>query len=126
MSRFAGQQAPAGYTLLVDGHLDDHWSPWFDDLTLTHNSDGTTSLSGSLSDQAQLHGLLVKIRDLGLTLIALDIIEPTDSIEPAPTSMPTGAGRRQPNVAPPDVADEPARHSQQAPRGAEHQPRHHC
>jgi hypothetical protein len=67
---------PAGYQLRVAGHLDDHWSPWFGDLTLTHESDGTTSLSGFVSDQAQLHGLLMKVRDLGVTLISVEVIDP--------------------------------------------------
>ena len=67
---------PAGYRLRVEGHLDDHWSPWFSDLTLTHEGDGTTSLTGVVSDQAELHGLLTKIRDLGVTLISVEAIDP--------------------------------------------------
>ena len=70
------QQAPAGYHLRVAGHLDDHWSTWFGDLTLAHESDGTTSLSGLVSDQAELHGLLRKVRDLGVTLISVAVIDP--------------------------------------------------
>jgi hypothetical protein len=67
---------PAGYRLRVAGHLDDYWSPWFGHLTLTHEEDGTTSLSGFVSDQAELHGLLTKIRDLGVTLVSLEVIDP--------------------------------------------------
>ena len=63
MTRFPKGQVPAGYRLRVDGHLDDHWSAWFGDLTLTHERDGTTSLSGAVSDQAELHGLLMKVRE---------------------------------------------------------------
>jgi hypothetical protein len=70
------QQAPACYRLRVDGHLDDHWSAWFGDLTLTQEGDGTTSLTGLVSDQAELHGLLRKVRDLGVTLISVAVIEP--------------------------------------------------
>lgn len=70
------RQVPAGYRLRVDGHLDHHWSPWFGDLTLTQEDDGTTSLSGFVSDQAELHGLLTKIRDLGVTLISVEVIDP--------------------------------------------------
>jgi hypothetical protein len=51
-------------------------SAWFDDLTLTHESDGTSSLSRAVSDQAQLHGLLSKIRDLGVTLLSVKPIQP--------------------------------------------------
>jgi hypothetical protein len=62
---------PACYRLRVDGHLDDHWSTRFGGLTLTRESDGTTSLSGPVADQAELHGLLTMVRDLGVTLISL-------------------------------------------------------
>ncbi len=77
-SRSPRRVTPTGYTLRVDGRLDEHWSPWFDNLTLTHHGDGTTSLSGPVCDQAQLHGLLLKIRDLGLTLISLEATTPPD------------------------------------------------
>ena len=70
------QQPPTGYRLRVAGHLDDHWSTWFGDLTVTHEGDGTTSLSGLVSDQAELHGLLRKVRDLGVTLISVAVIDP--------------------------------------------------
>jgi hypothetical protein len=71
-----GRQVPSRYRLRVDGHLDDHWSAWFDDLTLTHESDRTTSLCGFVSDQAALHGLLMKVRDLGIILISVEVIDP--------------------------------------------------
>jgi hypothetical protein len=72
MSQHSRQSAPTHYTLRVDGRLDDRWSSWFDNLTVTPDVDGTTRLSGPVSDQAQLHGLLVKVRDLGLTLISVE------------------------------------------------------
>ena len=59
------------YEIRLKGHLEARWADWFDGLTLTHESDGTTVLSGSVVDQAALHGLLAKIRDLGLPLIAV-------------------------------------------------------
>ena len=65
---------PAVYRLRVDGHLDDHWSAWFDGFTLAHENNGTTSLSGFVPDQAALHGLLMKVRDLGITLISLEVL----------------------------------------------------
>jgi hypothetical protein len=86
MAQSPRRQAPACYKLRVDGQLDDHWSAWFDDLTLTHESDGTTSLSGLVSDQAQLHGLLMKVRDLGVTLISVAVIDPSDSADHEPDS----------------------------------------
>jgi hypothetical protein len=78
MTRRPRRPVPAGYRLRVDGHLDDHWSAWFGDLTLTHHSDGTTSLSGIVADQAALHGLLRKVRDLGIALISVEVIDPSD------------------------------------------------
>jgi hypothetical protein len=76
MTQAPKRQAPAGYQLRVAGHLDDHWSLWFGDLTLTHEYDGTTSLSGFVADQAELHGLLMKVRDLGITLLSVESIDP--------------------------------------------------
>jgi hypothetical protein len=67
---------PDRYRLRVGAHLDDRWAAWFGDLTLTHESDGTTSLSGPVADQAELHGLLAKVRDLGVTLLSVSVIEP--------------------------------------------------
>ena len=67
---------PAGYALRVAGHLDSHWEPWFGDLTLTHDDDGTTTLIGDVTDQAELHGILTKIRNLGITLISVEPIDP--------------------------------------------------
>ena len=59
------------YELRLKGHLDARWADWFDGLTLTQDSDGSTVLRGSVVDQAALHGLLGKVRDLGLPLIAI-------------------------------------------------------
>ena len=59
------------YEIRVKGHLNARWADWFDGLTVTQESDGTTVLSGSVMDQAALHGLLGKVRDLGLPLIAV-------------------------------------------------------
>jgi hypothetical protein len=64
------------YTIKVVGHLDPAWSAWFEDLTLAHEPDGCTTFTGKLVDQAALHGLLIKIRDLGLPLISVQRLEP--------------------------------------------------
>ena len=53
----------ASYELRVGGHLDQHWSTWFDGLTCTHEADGTTTFRGVVTDQSELHGLLAKVRD---------------------------------------------------------------
>jgi hypothetical protein len=62
---------PAQYEIRLKGHLEARWAAWFDGLSLTQESDGTTVIRGSVIDQAALHGLLSKVRDLGLPLIAV-------------------------------------------------------
>jgi hypothetical protein len=69
---------PAVYQLRVAGLLDQHWSPWFGGLTVAHEGDGTTSLTGAVADQAELHGLLTKIRDLGVTLVSVTVVDPPE------------------------------------------------
>jgi hypothetical protein len=64
----------AVYEIRVRGHLDGHWSGWFDGLTLAHGEDGTTIIRGPVADQAALHGLLERIRDLGLPLLSVNCL----------------------------------------------------
>jgi len=59
------------YEVRVQGHLDERWSAWFDGLALTEEEDGTTTLRGDVVDQAGLHGLLGKVRDLGAVLVSV-------------------------------------------------------
>jgi hypothetical protein len=73
MNRPPASRDPVGYLVRVAGHLDPHWSAWFGDFTLTRETDGTTTLGGIVADQAELHGLLVKVRDLGVTLLSVEI-----------------------------------------------------
>jgi hypothetical protein len=75
MSRSPTPRDPVGYVVRVAGHLDSHWSAWFGDFALTREADGTTSLRGFVADQAELHGLLVKVRDLGVTLLSVESTE---------------------------------------------------
>ena len=63
------------YQLRVLGRLDAHWSAWLDNLTLATQDDGTTTLTGMVQDQSQLHGLLDKIRDLGVILIRVELMD---------------------------------------------------
>lgn len=76
MSPRRGAHAPAHYELRVEGHLDDHWSTWFAGMALTREDDGTTTLCGLVTDQAELHGLLAKVRDLGATLLTVTATDP--------------------------------------------------
>ncbi len=69
-------QSPAVYRIRVHACLDSAWAEWFDDLRLTSDGDGTTAISGPVVDQAALHGLLAKIRDLGLPLLSVCRLEP--------------------------------------------------
>ncbi len=61
--------SPATYLIRVEGHLDDHWSAWLGKVDMTLDDDGTTTVIVSVADQAQLHGVLAGIRDIGVVLI---------------------------------------------------------
>lgn len=67
---------PGRYEIRLKGHLDTRWAAWFDGLTLTHHSDGSTIIGGPVADQAALYGLLQKTRDLGLPLISVNYVNP--------------------------------------------------
>lgn len=62
----------------VKAQLDEHWSDWFDGLTITHTDQNETVLTGHVVDQAALHGLLAKVRDLGLPIVSVNLSEMTD------------------------------------------------
>ena len=64
-----------GYSIRVRGRLDARWSAWFDGLRVTELDGGETELSGPLPDQAALHGVLAKVRDLGLVLLSVTTVE---------------------------------------------------
>jgi hypothetical protein len=59
------------YAIRVDGHLDDHWSARLGEPDITHENDGTTTITASIADQAQLHGLLAALRDIGAVITEL-------------------------------------------------------
>jgi hypothetical protein len=63
------------YEIRLQGHLGNRWTTWFDGLTLTNCSDGTATIRGIVVDQSALHGLLQKVRDLGMQLISVTKIE---------------------------------------------------
>lgn len=69
-------RAEAGrYEIRLTGHLDARWAAWFDGLTVSHESDGTSVIRGSIADQAALHGLLQRVRDLGLPLVSVTRVD---------------------------------------------------
>jgi len=63
------------YQIRIKGHLDSQWTDWFEGLTITLEDNGDTLLTGSVVDQAALHGLLKKVRDLGMPLISVSPLE---------------------------------------------------
>jgi hypothetical protein len=78
---------PGRYEIRLQGHLDRRWVAWFDGLSISHESGGTTLLDGPIADQAALHGLLLKVRDTGLPLVSVTQVQPLRGdvpvIEPA-------------------------------------------
>jgi hypothetical protein len=76
---------PQIYQIRLKGHLDDRWAEWFEGLTITLQDSGDTLLTGPVIDQAALHGLLKKMRDLGLPLLSVSPVEPGP-----PTTLGTG------------------------------------
>jgi hypothetical protein len=87
MSETAGStedhDEPGLTEIRVKGHLDDRWADWFDGLTITRKENGDTVLSGPVVDQAALHGLLRKVRDLGMPLVSVIHVEPKQADGPA-------------------------------------------
>ena len=67
---------PGLYEIRIRGHLDDRWADWFGGLTITLEDNGDTLLTGPVVDQAALHGLLKKVRDLGMPLLSVNRVEP--------------------------------------------------
>jgi hypothetical protein len=70
------QNQPVVYQIRIKGQLDSQWTDWFEGLTITLEEDGNTLITGPVIDQAALHGLLKKVRDLGMPLVSVGPIEP--------------------------------------------------
>ncbi len=73
------QHDPGGYEIRVQGRLGSRWAAWFDGMALTAEDDGTTTISGPVLDQAALHGLLRKVRDVGLPLLSVVRLPPVQA-----------------------------------------------
>jgi hypothetical protein len=74
------------YEIRIEGHLDNRCAAWFDGLTLTRCSDGTTTIHGPVVDQSALHGLLQRVRDVGLPLISVIPVDTDPPGRPTPES----------------------------------------
>jgi hypothetical protein len=75
-------KAPQLYEVRVEGHLGSSWSSWFEGMAIRHEEGGDTVLFGSLPDQTAVHGVLMKIRDLGLPLVSVKRFDQTDGQRP--------------------------------------------
>jgi hypothetical protein len=73
---------PGHYEIRIKGHLDNRWADWFEGLTITALDNGETLLTGPVVDQAALHGVLRKVRDLGLPLLSVMHVEPEQADMP--------------------------------------------
>jgi hypothetical protein len=90
-SKIAPGQPPA-YQIRVKGHLNREWTDWFGGLSITLEDNGDTLLTGPVADQAALHGLLRKVRDLGMPLISVNGVEPGEARAATPEqARPGGA-----------------------------------
>jgi hypothetical protein len=77
IQREASERAqPLVYQIRIQGHLGREWTDWFEGLTIRRTDNGDTLLSGPVVDQAALHGLLRKVRDLGMPLLSVSCVEP--------------------------------------------------
>ncbi len=76
MTDLASPSGVCVYEVRLAGHLDDRWSGWLDARALVRDEDACTTLTVEIADQAQLHGLLSRIRDLGITLLSLTTVPP--------------------------------------------------
>jgi hypothetical protein len=92
-----GDRPEAGrYEIRLQGHLDARWGGWFDGLSLRYESDGTTTIHGPVADQAALHGLLQRVRDLGLPLVSVTRVDIDQPELPATDPANQGTGKRRP------------------------------
>ena len=92
----SGPAAAGAYAIRVQGRLEQRWAGWFEGCTLTPDGDGTTVITGTVADQAALHGLLQVLRDLGLPLVSVTPV-PTSASGPSPQPprRPTSVLRRR-------------------------------
>lgn len=90
-----GPRAPRRYELRLRGHLDEYWSTWLGGFAITRHGDGTTTLRGAVADQSELHGLLRKVRDLGITLVSVTALDAAPTHRTSGTADPATALTQQ-------------------------------
>ena len=90
----ADSRRPTVYQIRVETHLGTQWSDWFEGLTITLEANGETLLTGAVVDQAVLHSLLRKVRDLGLSLVSVVRLEPGQEDSRTLRAHETGKGSR--------------------------------
>ena|SRR5688572_11924010 len=86
---------PTVYQITVETHLGAQWADWFEGLTITQEANGQTLLSGPVLDQAVLHSLLRKVRDLGLSLVSVVRLGPEEGARVTPRADEAGEGSRR-------------------------------
>ncbi len=86
MSEISTANGAGRYEIRLKGHLESRWASWFDGLALTKESDGSTVIRGLVADQSALHGLLQKVRDLGVPLLSVTRIESEEAASVPPRS----------------------------------------
>ena len=74
------------YEIRLRGHLNHRWTGWFEGMTITLEEGGTTLLTGPVVDQSELHGLIKKVRDLGMPLVSVSPVEPSPSVVAHPAA----------------------------------------
>lgn len=65
---------PRHYQITIQGHLGPRWSEWFENMSIAHTAEDTTTLMGPITDRASLYGILNKLRDMGLTLLSVEVL----------------------------------------------------
>ena len=78
------QGQPTVYEIRIKGQLGPQWTDWFEGVTITLDDNGDTLLTGQVVDQAALHGLLRKVRDLGMPLVSVNHVRPAEADAQAP------------------------------------------
>ncbi len=82
-----GHHGPTPYAIRVQGRLDSRWSAWFDGMAVTSADDGSSTIHGPVADQAALHGVLERLRDLGLPVLAVQMLADGTPRAPHPTPL---------------------------------------